>query len=242
MPTDEDHAIFNAIGELAEQLWRASRDVSGKFADPKMMSIMLYKRLRTNHLGFSVLWNQPLPIEAAIILRSGLEVAICIAANQRKREAFVDLVRGDAAATLTGQIKMHRHDGAMDLVQEGEANLRDLAASLPEGAKPARLDWKSLAEAGEVPRLYGFYRMLSGVSSHVTGLSLMEGVTDDSEEMDASQARLRDLNKKMHPMMMAGATLTGSLHHALMLEDETLHSAAVELSKWMAELSKGWPG
>ena len=72
--------------------------------------------------------------------------------------------------------------------------------------------------------------MFGGVSSHVTGLSLMEGVTDDSEEMDASQGTLRALNKRMHPMMMAGATLTGSLYHAELLGSDAHYAAAVSIA------------
>ncbi len=241
-PTKDELAIFDEIGRLAESIWDVSRTFSAPFTDPKMMSVLLYKRLRTNHIGFTALWNQPLPLEAAMILRSGLEAAICIAANLRMQADFVALVRADAAATLTGQIKMQRADDATNLVRDSEANLRMLTDGLPEGIKPARLVWQSLAEVGNVPRLYGCHRMLSGISSHVTGLSLMQGISDDSEEMDASQERLRNLNKRMHPIMMASATLTGSLHHAELLGDEKHYVAAVDLTKRMDELSEEWPG
>lgn len=154
-PTKDKLAIFDEIGQLAESIWDVSRTFSAPFTDPKMMSVLLYKRLRTNHIGFTALWNQPLPLEAAMILRSGLEAAICIAANLRMQADFVALVRADAAATLTGQLKMQRADDATDLVRDSEANLRMLTDGLPEGIKPARLEWRSLAEAGNVPRLYG---------------------------------------------------------------------------------------
>lgn len=241
VPTIEELAIFNEITQLGSSLWVSSLKLSGLSTDPKMFSIMLYKRLWSNHRGFAHLWRNSLPLEADIILRSGVEAAICIAANFRLQDRFLILMRQDAASTVTGQIKIHRANGEQDLVRDGEAALRDLLIGLPNG-KAARLNWQLLASEGRVPQLYDWHRMLSGISSHVTGLSVLRGVTDETDRMNNLQAELRDLNEKMRPMMMAGATLNGIMHHAGMIDDRRQLEAALSLIDQLNEISKHWPG
>ena len=242
-PTSDELVIFDDISRLGASLWAKSREVEGLNSDPKMISIMLFKRLWSNHRGYAVLWNNALNLESDIILRSGLEAAICIAANFRLRADFVCLMRQDAAFTLQGQIKLHRNEGDGELVQQGEAVLRDLQARLPAGSKAAKLDWKSLAEQGGVPELYAWHRMLSGVSSHVTGLSVLRGVTEvPNDGMAVMQSELQGLTRKMHLMMMAGATLQGSMLHAGMIDDEAQVQTALALANRMDGLSLVWPG
>lgn len=207
-PTSDEIAIYDDISKLGARLWDISTDIEGLNTDPKMYSIMLYKRLWSNQRGYTLLWKNSLFLEANIVLRSAVEAAICIAANARLKEEFVLLMSMDAAATIQGQIKVHRENGALDSVKEGEAVLRFLQSKLPDGFKSATLRWKELAEKGGAPQLYLFHKMLSGVSSHVTGLSILRGVT--SERMDAGQREINQLERKMHLMMMAGAMLQGA--------------------------------
>ena len=239
-PTTEELAIFDEVSALGQKLWDRSKQVDGLTTDPKMLSVMLYRRLWSNHRGYIVLYKERLNLESDIILRSGLEAGICIAANFRLREHFVALMRADAAFTVAGQIKLHRADGDADMVREGEANLRMLTQGLPNGMKPAKLDWATLASHGGVDRLYGFYRMLSGISSHVTGVSLLRGVVVD--DSDSLQQQWTQIGRKMHPMMMAGATLQGSLIHGGMLDDDEIVRSALELTGRMNVISLEWPG
>ena len=239
-PTADELAIFDDISQLGKSLWAKSLEVEGLNTDPKMLSVMLFKRLWSNHRGYTVLWNNALTVESDIVLRSGIEAAICIAANHKLRDDFVLLVRQDAAFTLQGQIKLHRDDGDREMVRHGEAVLRDLLARLPAETKGAKLDWRSLAEQGGVPELYAWHRMLSGVSSHVTGLSLLEGVTGDG--MEETGRELRGLTRKMHLMMMAAAMLQGAMLHAGMIEDEVHVRAALSITIRMGKLSLDWPG
>jgi hypothetical protein len=225
---------------LGAALWARSLEVVGLNTDPKMFSVMLFKRLWSNHRGYTVLWNSGLTLESDIILRSGVEAAICIAANFKMRDDFVRLMRQDAAFTVQRQIRLHRDNGDGDMVREGEAVLRDLQSRFPAGTKAAKLDWRSLAEQGGVSQLYGWHRMLSGVSSHVTGLSILRGVTNaGTAEM---QSELRGLTRKMHLMMMAGATLQGSMLHAGMIGDEPKVQEALSLIGRLDGLSMSWPG
>lgn len=238
--TPEELEIFNDISELGASLWAATLNVSGLNSDPKMFSVMLYKRLWSHHRGFSLLWNKSLPIEADILARAGLEAAICIAANFKLRDGFVRLMRQDAAMTVKGQVKAHRAGDNMEAVRDAEETLCALLATLPDDAKPARLNWETLARQGGVEVLYGFHRMLSGVSAHVTGLSILRGVASaDGKEL---QEELRALTRKMRLMMMATATLEASMRHAHMIGADDHALTALALTPRMAEISRSWPG
>lgn len=201
---------------------------------------MLFKRLWSNHRGYVVLHNSRLQLEADIVLRSGIEAAICLAANYHLKKDFVTLMRSDTAYTLQGQIKLHRREGATELVRDGEEQLRGLLARMPGGTKPARLNWQALADDGLVPQLYTFHRHLSGISSHVTGMSVLKGVVDLGDESLALQKELSTLSRKMHLMLMAGATLQGAMLHASMIGEEQIASDAKSLSDRLDTLSKSW--
>ncbi|MBL0925108.1 MAG: hypothetical protein IBJ12_11665 [Sphingomonadaceae bacterium] len=204
------------------------------------MSVVLFRRLRANHRGYAVLWNNDCQIEAEIIVRAAVETAICIGANFRMADEFPRLMRRDAAATLQGQIKIYREADETQMVKSSEAALRYLQAGFAEGEKAAKLDWKSLAEAGGQPLLYNFHKMLSGMSSHVTGLSLIRGIGDaEAEEM---QANLYGMSKRNYFNMMAGATLQGSLIHSGMIDAAACAEEALSLVKRMDALSIDWPG
>ena len=233
-------SIYNDISKLADTIWSRSEEISGLTTDPKMFSIMLFKRLRSNHRGFTLLWNNNLLLEADIVLRSGIESAICIAANFKLKSDFVTAMREDAAHTLQGQIKIHRSNGDTSMVRDGEALLRELQSKLPAGSKAKKLEWKKLAKCGDVSQLYDWHKMLSGLSSHVTGFSILRGITNDA--ISEGQSELRKLTKKMHLMMMAGATLQGTMLHAGMIENDEGVDAAHSLISRMNEISTDWPG
>ena len=239
--TADETIIVDEISKLGGELWAKSEATSGLTSDPKIFSIMLFKRLWSHHRGFIVLWNAGRYLEGDIILRAGLEAAICVAANFKLGHEFVGIMRQDAAFTVQSQIKMLRERGEAAAVSDGEANLRLLQEGLPEGVKAAKLNWSDLADKGGVPQLYGFHRHLSGVSAHVTGLSVLRGVVsgDHSKELNAE---LTALTKKMHLMMMAGATLHGALLHAGMIDDVASAKCADALIERMNRLSLAWPG
>lgn len=238
--TTEELALFDDISSHAASLWDRSGQLEGLMTDPKMFSALLFGRLWSNHRGYVVLWKHGLQLESDIILRSGIEASICLAANFELREKFVELMHGDAIFTLKGQIRMHRDEGSLDMVRDGEAVLRDVQARFPPGSKPARLNWRGLAQDGRVPHLYAWHKMLSGHSSHVTGASILTSAAPANGSDPA--AELGPLQRKMHLMMMAGATLQGSLRHAGMLNDQELTGAAVALLGRLGDLSWHWPG
>jgi len=242
VPTDEELAISVEISGLGESLWAKSEKVTGLFTDREMLSVLIYRRLWSNHRGFVHLWRNALPTEADIILLSGLEAAICIAANRTLGSDFGTMLRQNAAFTVMDQIRMHQGNDDAGQVAESEEVLRGLTAGLPKGVKPAKLDYMTLAREGGVPQLYEWHRQISGVSSHVTGVSIIYGVTDETEKVSKMQARWREMSNRMRPMMMCSATLTGSLHHAEVIESAGHLDAARELANRMNEISTQWPG
>jgi len=240
-PTPEERAICDEISHLGADTWTASLAVAGLNTDPMMFSVMIYSRLWSNHQGFLVLWNANLLLEASIVLRSGLEAAICLAALPALGGDFIDLMKRDAAYTVQRQQRKLLEDGDEEAAQEAGAHVDMLLSLLPDGTKPACLNFKTLAETGGVPQLYSAHRLLSGTSSHVTGLSVLQGVvSDDEDETEALQARLRGITRRMHLMYMAGATLHGTALHCQMIGAEALLERANALIGRMNEISQDW--
>lgn len=232
--TSDELTLFDDVTALGASLWAKCKGVEGLSTDPKMFSIMLFKRLWSNHRGYTVLWHHRLQLEGDIILRSGIEASICIAANHEMGAKFIELLHGDAISTLKGQIKVHRKQDNLEMVRECESVLRDLEDRFRGGSKPKHLDWKELADKGGVPHLYTWHKMLSGLSSHVIGASIMSAAANPSTD-------LNPLQRKMHLMMMAGATLHGSLRHTGMLNDGLGVEETVTLLNRLGDLSWKWP-
>ena len=238
--TQDERALFDDVSSLAGDLWAKSLEITGRFKDPKIISAMLFKRLWSNHRGYALLWNNRLQLESDIVLRSAIEASICLAANAVLKDEFAVLLHRDAAQTILGQIKLHRANGDLETVRDAEAVLRDLKEHLAEDAKPVGLNWQSLSEQGGVPHLYAWYRMLSGTSSHVTGASILTSVTDASGPCNV--AELLSMQRKLHFVMMAGATLRGSMRHAGVLDDEPAARCALDLTNRLSDLSYYLPG
>ena len=238
-PTPDEMRLYNEINVLGLRLSASTKGLRGSTTDPRMFSAALFSRLRSNHRGYTILWKKRQSLEADIILRSAVETAICIAANHKLRHGFVAMMKQDAAFTIQGQIKTLREGNDADMVRYGEKVLRDMKAAMPQGAKAAKLDWKALAEHGEVPILYRFHRMLSGVSSHVTGLSILRSMTN--ETLAPKHQELDGIERRMHLMMMATAMLHGAMFHASLLDvDEEVAQAATLMIK-LDESSIDWP-
>lgn len=238
--TRAEIAVFDDISALGASLWEVTRDMEGLSTDPKVFSALLFQRLWSNHRAFALLWTKRLHLEADIILRSGVEAAICIAANLAMGDEFLVLLRRDAAFTLQGQIKLNRDTGDVDMVKHQETVLRDLQ-SQPPRLKAAKLDWKDLATKGGLPLLYTWHRMLSGLSSHVTGASVLNqaSLSGEAEQMHRQLARQQ---RRLQFMMMAGATTFGSMRHATMLENTAVYQTALALVARLDQMSEGWRG
>lgn len=233
-PTGDELQLFDDITRLTEDLWKETADAAFLNSDPRAFSCVLFKRLRGHHRGFGLLWLNRHALEADIILRSGIEASICLAANYVLKDGFIRLLKQDAVATIQGQIKVQRDDLGGGFTSDAEAMLRHLRSELRGDEKAAKLNWQTLAEQGEVPQLYNWHRMLSGLSSHITGLSIITGFA--STEADDVAA----LQNRMHFNMMAGATLMGAMRHAGMLDSLDHAQRALDLFDRMAVVSMLW--
>lgn len=232
--TPEDAILFNEANRLGEALWARSLQIEGLNNDPKMVSIMLFRRLWSHHRGYAVLHNAHLSLEADIILRSSIEAAICIAANYRLPGGLWVKLQQDALHTLTNQqIKHFRDMGDKEMEREAEATRRWLQNRLPPGFKGEKLDMKVLAETGNVAMLYGFYRGLSGTSSHVTGLSILRGVVsgDDTTLQDEWTA----VSQKTRHLWQIATTLQASLFHSVLIGENSYAETAIALAERLNE-------
>jgi len=241
--TADEIAIFEEISKLGRDLNQSSLKITGNMGDPRFISVILFRRLWGHHQGFKLLWDAELGIESATILRSGIEATICIAANFKMQEDFARLIREDAAFTLGKQTRLYQEIGADDLVTKAKENTAPLLEGVKAGEKPGKLDWKSLAESGKLPQLYRDYINLSGVSAHITGLSVMRGVVG-AEENDGKDVLLQNkwsaLDRVHHYRGMACATLTACHFHSRMIDDDENFAKADDLVRVMNELSKAW--
>jgi len=82
--------------------------------------------------------------------------------------------------------------------------------------------------------------MLSGVSSHVTGMPILSGVVDSSESTASLQKELSSLTRKMHLVLMASATLQGVMLHAAMVGEDQIAIEANALANRLNSISTSW--
>lgn len=236
--TNEERALADDLSKAVAELWAESQKLEVLNTDPRAVSLMLYSRLWSNYRGFLLLWKEEMSLEASIILRSALEVSICLAANHAMREAFYNILLGDLVATLKGQIKRWREDGFEKLVADGEAQLR--AQTKKVVGNPRAFNWKELAEIGGQKELYSYHKQLSMVSSHVTGLSLMRGIGGVDGGDKHLHDRLKEVDVPMQIRQMLIATLIGSKFHAAVIEAPGSTATFAALEKRLEAVSMGW--
>lgn len=225
----DDAILFNETNRLGEALWAKTLRTEGLNSDPKMVSCTLYKRLWSHHRGYALLYKDGLVVESDTLLRSSIEVAICLCANFHTEGGLWTQLKQDALHTVTSQINQAREVDDKDLERDGEKARRWLASQMEPNVRARKLEMKTLADDGKVPMLYQFYRGLSGTSSHVTGLSIMRGVVTPDEP--TMQEAWTDLTKKTHHLWQIAAVLQGSFCHALLLDEDALAEASIALAK-----------
>ena len=211
--TPNDYRLANEAGLLGAALLEFSQAQLVMANTPEMFSLSLFRRLESHYRGFTLLWNAGLSIEPAILLKAGIEAAICIAANYVLREKFVQLARDDLAATLSKGINMWRASGDADMEREWEAQRRALRGPQTKGS-PRSFDWGDLAERGGVPWLYQQHRSLSSWSAHVTGVSLMRSMVGHDDAGLEKQIELQAVDRVNHLLGMISAMVIGCKLHA----------------------------
>ena len=238
-PTKNEIELFDATTALARRLAAQSAKVAGVFTDTKMMSNMLYHRLWGHHRAYRLLWDKRLYIEADMVLRAALEATISIAANHKMGHDFIELINQDVAATVKGQIKVARERGGIEAIKSGEAILRRHKARSGTQKEPKKLNFEDLAQMTELSPLYVLHRQLSGLSSHVTGLSLIRGL--QSPSLQETQDRMNAAQRQGHFTMMANASLKAIQLHAEMVGEQDISHEAVELVYRSISIALGLP-
>lgn len=227
MHTKSDGEMFNDTTALARSLWENSTKIEGLTDDPKMISIMLFRRLWSHHRAFALLYNHHFNIDADNAVRGTLEAAICIAANFHQDGGIWHQLRLDAIKTLTGQITMFKDMGLKDLEIEAEKQRRDFMKELPDGTKGEQLKMDGLATIGQVPDLYRWYRQISAVSTHVSGMSILRGVVPGGSPDAPDPVTM--LTRRLYPFWQVGATIMASRLHSRIIEDEANEIVAADL-------------
>lgn len=235
-----DFALVNEVKMLTSALREHTKDYIGLNTYPKTYSVMLFRRLQNNFRGFILLWEDNLEIESASILRSGIEVVICLAANAVLQDRFVSMLKEDAVETLKRQIKIWRDQNSNDMVALGESTLRDIVKTLPNGINTKSLNWKLLARDGGVPDLYDEYSTISGQLSNVTGFSLIRGTVGLNMESAETEKEILSITRNAHLMIISGTVLRGCKIHAAMIEAKQIEELSDELLRKLNENSRYW--
>lgn len=232
LPNNENEFLA-ALMDFGRDLSRYSNTLAEQVGTPRAVSLMLYQRLWSNFRAFDALWSAGCMLEAQIIIRTAIEAAICLAANEKLQGDFYAMLLGDLAATLKKMVKLWRSIDAPDLVSKYEARLRSLPAGTPD--QPSAFIWEALAKATGNQLLYDRHRFLSATSAHVTGISLMRGVTA-GEEAEKLQIEFQEIDKQSAPLFMGCVFMFGARVHAHVVAAGALAGTADALNGRLREL------
>lgn len=171
--TDDLHGI-------GRKLWEITAQLKGMPFDPRMVSAQLYQRGWSNARSIDLLLNQKFTTEAEIVLRSAIEVAICLANLKVRPSHFIEDLKSDTASTVAGQATIW---GKVDSELGSAAKNTDMFGVRLDGRPHKRFSLEKMANEAGRPHLYDAHRHLSGTAAHVTGVSLIMGVefADDGE-------------------------------------------------------------
>ncbi|PIB92740.1 DUF5677 domain-containing protein [Caulobacter sp. FWC2] len=236
MTTTTSYETFQAalaeIAEIGNDLGEASLNVQGVADDPAVISTALFWRATSHFRAFTVLWQADQILECEIILRSSIEVAICLANLDARRGDFIADLTNDVSATMNGQVRMMRK------AQFGFSEIiaAEWARELESTGK--RLDLEVLARQADVADLYTYHRVLSGVAVHITGVSIgrhtpfIDAEEEPSAATETAQADRRRVVLWMLPTMLA----TLRAHASIIESQEHLDRVDALLAKLKPEV------
>lgn len=177
-------SLLDQFGSLGSEIHSKTSEMQGQSDDPVVVATILFNRAWGHFRSFGLLWRNRLSLDADIVLRNCCETTICLANLQKRPSEFVADLRSDAADTLKRQIAMWKKvSGSEDLVRDAERHLTEIFGGTDAGMrKHQRLQLATLATQGDIDILYRFYQSTSGMTSHITGLSLLFHVAEDGSE------------------------------------------------------------
>ncbi len=230
-------ALTDEVQHLCLSLYAMTKDRVGLTTDPAMYSLVLFKRALGHLQAFSLLYGDKLYLDADGCARNAVEVAICLGKLVVRRQAFIDDLRSDAAATTKGQLPIWR-DAEPALAREAIDSTRSIFGDRrDDGTKHAKLSLSNLAEGAGLSRLYNWHKHLSGTRVHVTGLSILDNiVVVDDLPHEQTVNRYQQLNRSMALATICGASAISCEAHAKVHGAEELRDQAAGLMRRMSEL------
>jgi hypothetical protein len=189
-----DEAVRTQWTELADTIGQTCLDIIGgvpvtvtekRFADPKVLAVMLASRSLLNFRGVFVLIENGLVVEARILVRSCFENAFWIAGLQAKGDGFVKKMLEDEmwSRKVRGEWALSKKP---QLSEDVEKRLREqLKAINKKWEKAKSLSPKDVALSGLLREGYGIYSQLSADASHPTVTSLNRHVGRSDKEDEA---------------------------------------------------------
>jgi hypothetical protein len=185
--------LRSARVQIVDELGQLGLDILGgvpvtitekRFADPKVLAIMLMSRTLSNFRGVFLLIDAGLLVEARVLVRCCFENAFWIAGLHTEGDAFARKMLQDEMRSrkARGELVLSRN---FELSEEVEKRLRlQLRAMKKIALEPKSLDPKQVALNGVLRDGYLIYTQLSADSTHPTVSSLHRhvGRAENEEE------------------------------------------------------------
>jgi hypothetical protein len=180
--------------KLADTIGQTCLDILGgvpvtitekRFADPKVLAVMLASRALSNFRGVFVLIENGLVVEARILVRCCFENAFWIAGLQAKGDGFVKKMLEDEMRSrkVRGEWALSKKP---QLSEDVEKRLREQLKIINKKWEKAKsLSPKDVALSGLLREGYGIYSQLSADASHPTVTSLNRHVGRSDKEDEA---------------------------------------------------------
>lgn len=165
--------IADRLEACVVEIVQRARDIQGQPREAPVLSTLLLLRGLSHYQALLVLAAEGFGIEMRMVVRSLLEVALCIAYLHNDPEAFAAELEADGTATQVQQAKVLMKDTQLfgNLSPESRRQLNDFIKSAAE-AKPQLLNIGALAPKSALPGLYLPYRVASADAAHVSAISL----------------------------------------------------------------------
>jgi hypothetical protein len=180
--------------QLADTIGQTCLDILGgvpvtvtgkRFADPKVLAVMLASRALSNFRGVFVLIENGLVVEARILVRCCFENAFWIAGLHAKGDGFVKKMLEDEMRSrkVRGEWALSKRP---QLSEEVERRLREQLQLINKKWNKAKsLSPKDVALSGLLREGYGIYSQLSADAAHPTVTSLNRHVGQSEKEHEA---------------------------------------------------------
>lgn len=165
--------LADQLEHCAVEIVQRAQHIQGQPREAPVLSTLLLLRGFSHYQALLLLAAEGFGIEMRTLVRSLLEVSLCIAYLHNEPEAFAADLEADGTATQVQQAKVLMKDTQLfgNLSADSRRQLNDFIKSAAE-TKPQLLNLGTLAPKSALPGLYLPYRITSADAAHVSALSL----------------------------------------------------------------------